>query len=258
MKYPILFILIFFALPKSLFGQNSSIDSTLREIETLYNAGQYVSSELEARRMLEDVELKDSTKVLIEKWIAFSLIAQGKSALAKERFTTLLKIDEMFELDPVLTSPKILSVFNDAKTKFLSQKRNMIVDSTKYINERNNLSVVTYRTIVFPGWEQLHHGRTTSGYTFLVGGAVTLTSGVVFEVLRANARDKYLHAKTEPQISSRYETYNKYRKAEIYSFAAFTLIYIVSEIDVFTNYGFIVHPSTSHIGGNQVSFSVRF
>ena len=96
------------------------VDSSLKQIEALYNSAQYVTAELEARRLYEEMDLTDSARVQIEKWVAFSLIAQGKSSIARERFVTLLSINPDFELDPVLTSPKILSVFYEAKTKFLS------------------------------------------------------------------------------------------------------------------------------------------
>lgn len=240
-------------------AQVSFSDSSLVFIETLYNSGQYLSAELEARRMLEQPGLYDSAKVQIDKWIAFSLIAQGKSSSAKERFISLLTIDGTFELDPVLTSPKILTVFNDARMKFISQKKNVSVDTVRSESRpQPDGPVLTFRTIIFPGWEQLHQGRETIGYGLLSGGAVTLASGIAFEVLRGNAREEYLNAKTSADISSKYDTYNYYRKAEIFSFAAFAAVYLASEIDVFTWSGVNVQPAFSMKSGAQMLLTVRF
>lgn len=235
-------------------AQNGNAPSSLNDIEILYNGGQYLSAELEARRMFEQAELNDSTKVQLEKWIAFALIAQGKSSLAKERFVALLNIDGTFELDPVLTSPKILSVFNDARVKFISQKKTKTVDSTQQSVQYS----VSYRTIVFPGWEQLYQGRTTSGYLYGAAGIISLSSGIVFEILRSDARKKYLSAVTLSEISTKYDSYNSYRKAEIFSFAAFALVYVVSEIDVFTATGVSIQPKYTANQGNQLLLTIRF
>ncbi len=242
------------------FGQNNSIDSTLHEIELLYNNGQYVPAELEARRMSEVPELNDSVKVQVEKWIAFSLIAQGKPSMAKDRFISLLTIDGTFELDPVLTSPKILSVFNDARVKYQTMKKNMRSDSTQPdISQQRSIQYsISYRTIVFPGWEQFHQGRESSGYIFFGAGAISLASGIACELLRSNARDEYRNAKTPGDISSKYDTYNSYRKAEFYSFMTFAVVYLASEIDVFTQSEVSIQPTYSIRSGSQMLLTIKF
>ncbi len=253
------FFIFFLLFSAPVAAQISFSDSSLVFIESLYNNGQYLSAELESRRMLEQSGLNDATKVQIEKWIAFSLIAQGKSSSAKERFISLLMIDGTFELDAVLTSPKILSVFNDAKMKFSTQRKNIAIDTSRSaFHQQTERSIVSFRTILFPGWEQIHQGRDAFGYSLLAAGVVSLSSGIAFEVLRANAREKYLAAKTAADISSKYDTYNFNRKAEIYSFTAFAVVFIVSEIDVFAQSEVNVQPVFSSKNGPQMLLTVRF
>ncbi len=252
--------LFLFTLSVCGYGQGNTIDSTLKEIELFYVNGQYLSAELEARRMSEETNLNDSVKVQIEKWIAFSLIAQGKSSLAKDRFIALLTIDGTFELDPILTSPKILYVFNDARVKYQSIKKNIKADSVQSAAQQQQFyrSSISYRTIIFPGWEQFHQGREISGYIFSGAGAVTLISGIACELLRSNARDEYRNAKTPAEISAKYDTYNNYRKAEIYSFTAFIVIYLASEVDVFTQSDVSISPTYSLNHGSQMLLSIKF
>jgi hypothetical protein len=240
--------------------QQTGSDSALAAIEASYNSGQYLSAELDARRMFEQNSLRDSVKVQLDKWIAFSLIAQGKIPAAKERFVSLLKIDDTFELDPVLTSPKILAVFNDARGAFIAIRKAAAADSSRGLAQTTSASInpVTFRTIAFPGWEQLHQGRTQAGYVMLGAGIVSLTSGIVFEVLRSDARDDYMRAVKPADIASNYDSYNTYRKAEFYSFAAFAAIYIFSEIDVFQQNGLSVTPMTSLRGDHSLRFSLNF
>ncbi|MDD8017513.1 MAG: hypothetical protein PHP42_04000 [Bacteroidota bacterium] len=241
-----------------LVAQNvSESDSTLKSIESLYNSGQYVSAELDARRLHEEHGLADSTKVQIEKWIAFSLIAQGKTSLAKERFITLLTIDSNFELDPILTSPKIMTAFNDAKTQYLALRKSSQDSARTTLMLQEQINSVTYRSIVFPGWEQLHTGRTTTGYFFLGAGVASLGAGVTCEVLRAGAKDDYANAVVASDITSKYNLYNRYRKAEIYSFITFAVLYLASEIDVFTPSS-TPHVSLQSAGNGKAITAVAF
>jgi hypothetical protein len=250
-----------FFLAASLPAQSiTSLDSTLKKIELLYNTGQYVSAELEARRFSEETLLSDSIKVQIEQWIGFSLIAQGKNVLARDRFILLLSINPDYEPDPVLTSPKILAVFNDAKVKFVSHRKNK-PDTTGSVPALTAPELITYRTIAFPGWEQIYQGRTTSGYVFLGTGAASLASGIIFEVLRSNSRNRYLGAKTVADINSAYNDYNRYKKAEIYSFLAFAAVYLLSEVDVFTEFtDFEITPNhgMNDKNGHSLRFSFHF
>ncbi len=259
MRSFIIILLFTFFSVAALRAQDRSADSSLTVIESLYTGGEYIPAELEARRLLEQSGLNDSARVQTEKWIAFSMIAQGKSAAAKERFIALLRIDETFELDPVLTSPKILSVFNDAKVKFLSQKKNAAADSAA-LNGQTTIrqTPLSFRAALFPGWEQLHQGRETTGWILLGAGAVSLASGVACEILRADARTEYLNASTSGAVTSAYDRYNNYRKAEYYSFAAFAFVYIASEVDLFSHSSMTIQPVHSQNLGNQLQLSVNF
>ncbi len=241
-------------------SQSNRSDSVLSVIESAYSNGQFLNAELEARRLLESEGLSDSAEVQTEKWIAFALIAQGKTVSARERFLSMLLKDETFELDRMLTSPKILTVFNEARARFIALRNSFSADSVKYsgMNGHKAVPSVSIRTILFPGWEQIHQGREGIGYAFLGAGAVTLSSGILFEYLRSDARQQYLSAAAPSDISAKYDTYDTYRKAEIYSFAAFAAVYILSEIDVFTSGNLALTAGASTTGVRTLSLSMTF
>jgi hypothetical protein len=241
------------------FAQNGSLHAAFLTIDSLYNSGSYLSAEVEARRLLEYANLSDTAYAEIHKYIAFSLIAQGKSELAKERFAMLLSLYPTYSLDPVLTSPKILVIFNEAKQAFLSSKKP--VQETKIIPIEMGSSSISYRTILFPGWGQLHIGRKTSGTIFLSAGIATLGSGITFEFLRSNARQDYLKEKNPLEIDEKYKNYNWYYKADIVSFVAFAITYIASEIDVFTtsnNSTINVQSNLQLDGRTGMTFTFKF
>ena len=241
------------------FAQSNSIDSTFHSIESLFESGSYVNAEVEARRLVEIHNLSDTVRVIAEKWIAFSLVAQGKSSLAGDHFSLLLKLNPRFELDPILTSPKILAVFNETKAH-LTVHVNPEMDTVAVQSFRQSMEV-SFRTIIFPGWEQLHTNRTTAGYLFLGGGIGALGAGIAFEALKSSARSEYLSATTASTIEAKYSTYNKYYKAEAYAFSAFALIYLASEIDVLGHANSATvsfEPSSPSNRSSNLSLRIKF
>ncbi|HEY9165550.1 MAG TPA: hypothetical protein VIS48_05260 [Candidatus Kryptonia bacterium] len=215
-------------------------DTTLAAVKSLYESGSYISAELQARRMLEDQSLNDSTRIQFEKYVAFSLVAQGKNESAVDHFLNLLKIDTSFTLDPVLTSPKILGVFQDAKAQLAAQIRKTGPERSEshedQVSPRDRIpDGPTFRAVVFPGWDQIYRGKSTKGYILLTAGGVAALSSIASELLRRKARNDYLSAGTPALASSKYNTYNFYYKTEIYSISAFVLFYLYSEIDSFVN-----------------------
>ncbi|MGA7160886.1 MAG: hypothetical protein WBZ48_07780 [Bacteroidota bacterium] len=240
------------------FAQSNNIDSTFRAIESMFESGAYVNAEVEARRFAEGINVSDSVRSVAEKWIAFSLVAQGKTSLAQDHFAVLLRINPQFELDPILTSPKILAVFDETKARLANHEKQE-ADTAAYRPLRRSTGV-SFRTIVFPGWEQLHANRATAGYLFLGGGVATLGAGIALEALRSSARNEYLSATNPPGIEAKYSTYNKYYRAETYAFSAFALIYIVSEIDVFGNANsasIIFQPASPSYRGSSLSLRIN-
>ena len=243
-------------LPGIIFGQtNYSADSSLAALHSSYDDGKYSSCEFEARRLLERQDLSDSIRVLAEQNLAFALVAQEQHDGAVEHFTTILLLAPSFDLDPVLTSPKIITVFNEAKLKYLSRQKRTIAEPRLAVS----VPAVgpTWRTLIFPGWEQLHQGRTTAGISFASAGAAALSALIYCDVQRRDKHNSYISANTSSLAASRYDNYNRYYKAEIYSAVACVAVYLASQIDVILSpqdqVALAVRP-----GSTTLSFHVRF
>ena len=230
-RYPILLIVFgSLSLAVGVDAAPSQNDSTVTEIRQLYEDGSYSNAELEGRRLLDQPDISDSLRIQVEKIVAFSLIAQDKPQFAESHFWSILQRDSSFNLDPELISPKILSIFRKVRESFFGERRSLSPV------ERGPLLAngATYRTIVFPGWEQLYQGRTKSGYALLSAGALEVLLTVYCDAQRRSARDSYLQASTTELAARRYTKYNNFYKAEIYSAAAFGLTYLLSEVEVLT------------------------
>jgi len=218
----------------------SAADSSVKAIRSIYEKGSYLSAEVEARRFLEQRPLADSLRITAEQYLAFALVAQGKANAAVRHFTMILEIDSTFELDPVYTSPKILASFNEAKQLKRTPRRDDTAMRRDDAAQRKQpptaaATGVSWRSLVFPGWEQVHQGRETKGYALLGAGTVAAGLSVVFQIERSDARRDYLAAATPDQATSRYDRYNRASKAGTYSIMAFAAIYLYSELDAFLN-----------------------
>ena len=243
-------------LPDSIFGQtNYSADSSLAALHSSYDDGKYSSCEFDARRLLERQDLSDSNRVLAEQNLAFALVAQEQHDGAVEHFTTILLLAPSFDLDPVLTSPKIITVFNEAKLKYLSRQKRTIAGPRPAVSVP--VAGPTWRTLVFPGWEQLHQGRTTAGISFAAAGTAALSALIYCDVQRRDKHGSYIAANTSALAASRYDDYDRYYKAEIYSAVAYVAVYLASQIDIILSpqdqVGLALRP-----GSTTLSFHVRF
>ena len=232
-------------------------DSLLATVRALYENGSFVSAELEARRLLDQDGVGDSVRILAEQYVAFSLIAQGKNAPAAEYFVSILRADSTYTLDPLLTSPKIMTVYEEGRRRF-SQERAQTSPPVRTPVEPPP-SGPSFRLLLFPGWDQLHQGRTTKGTILLSAGALSLGSLVTFDVLRRSAREDYLSATSPEEATARYDDYDKYYKAEYYSAAAFVAVYLYSAFDAFLDLPPRLDAARTRDGsGVQLSLAVPF
>ncbi len=224
------------------------VDSLLALVRELYEQGSYLSSEVEARRLLDNRSLPDTLRVRAEQYLAFSLVAQAKNAGAVDHLVTILRIDSTFTLDPILTSPKILSVFGEARKQYGYLK--LSEHSPLQLAQRLPDHSVSFRTILFPGWEQTYQGRSVKGYTLLGAGILSLGATVYFDRERRSAHEEYLAANTPELAASKYARYNNNYKAEYYSLAAFVAIYVYSQFDAFFDLPPRLDPAVSQSNSN--------
>jgi hypothetical protein len=232
-------------------------DSLLTIIRDLYEKGSYLTAEVEARRLLDNHSLPDSMRVRAEQYLSFSLVAQAKNAGAIDHFVTILKIDSTYALDSVLTSPKILAVLAEARRQY------GIVGPSSALHPQNSQQTadrgVTFRTVLFPGWEQTYRGRTTKGYALIGAGALSLGLTIYCDRERRTAHDDYIAASTPELAAARYTRYNNFYKAEYYSLGAFIVIYLYSQLDAFFDLPPHLDPAVSSSpAGVQVTMHIPF
>ena len=116
----------------------------------------------------------------IHKYLAFNFVAQRKRKLAQQEFQTALKFNPKLTLgDDASVAPKI-------RRTYLTIKDNTIQRS------RRNAQIGTIlRSLVLPGWGQIHRGTRLRGYGYLSMQTGLLTGSILSLRSYSQARDAY-------------------------------------------------------------------
>jgi tetratricopeptide (TPR) repeat protein len=139
-------------------------DDILSEGMRAYQNGEY---QLSIDKLSKAISLLKQDRKRIEafKTLAFAYMAFPKKEEARRQFCNILKLDPTFELDPIMTSPKILDVFQEAKEKCwpfggievqaISGDREIISGAQVYLNGKLIGYTPLKRKDVLPGEYEL-------------------------------------------------------------------------------------------------------
>ena len=170
----------------------------------------------------------------------FSLLEEEN---AKKSFNTILNLDSEFELDSSGTSPKIIYLFNNVKSKYIDdlnrQKELQTKQGTLYTSRvaqniavKENFKKAMLRSIVLPGMGHIFIGEKTKGLILTSLSAVSFCS-MIYLIFNTNKRQNDYQSETDPNLMvERYNDYNnsyKFRNASIITFA---VIWLYSQVDI--------------------------
>ncbi|MBK6765482.1 MAG: hypothetical protein IPG71_03905 [bacterium] len=192
-------------------AQSQPLDSLQRAAQAALDAGRSEEAQLTALRGLREAEsVDDLAEVPFRVVLATIYVARDQGEFAFAEFRRILVINPAFEMDPVLTSPKIIEVFRNAKREYMD--RVLSQPEAYRLPEANAKVAASWRSAVLPGWGQAYKQQKTKAAVFTVVQAITLGAFVAF-IFEADARkDEYLavHEYGSPLIEERY---NDYRSA---------------------------------------------
>jgi DNA-binding beta-propeller fold protein YncE len=142
--FPFLIILLLFLTIPSDFilsqerKEEDRILSLIKEANSLYESGEYSLAIEKFKEIIEEIRKLNKEKIYEEKiaeaylTIGICYIGKGEKENAIRSFFEVLKRKPDLELDPVWYSPKVISVFNEAKEEY----RKMIEEEKKKEEER--------------------------------------------------------------------------------------------------------------------------
>lgn len=190
-----------------------SLETMLNRAKEFYYSGEYESAIRELENALQYLkQLKQTDQVEAYKYLAFSYVAFGDRARAKEQFKKALALDAALELDPATVSPKIIKVFEEAKAEMTAAAiAETGAPAPRATDEEISGFDATIRSCCVAGWGQSYRGEKNKGKTLMIAWGVTLgtTLGslIITSVKKQAYEDLYL---TQP-TSAFDDAYAQYR-----------------------------------------------
>lgn len=192
-------------------AKNESDENALKRAIDDYERGAYTKSlhELENITHVHDRDLQ----VYVHTFMALNYVAIGDKYTAIEQFKKALSIDPDLELDPVIVTPEIAYVLEEAK----SEKAYESAGCSCFI----------------PGIGQFMKGEENKGRAIIAASGLTLTGAMITWVVADSKHNHYLSLGPEDveDMDQAYNDYNRWRKASIITATAFVGIYIYSILD---------------------------
>ncbi len=229
-------------------AQSVSSDSLavmLERAKGYYNSGEYE----EAIKELEDAlqflkQLKQVDQVEAYKYLAFSYVAFGDNVKAKEQFKKAIALNPQLELDPASVSPKIIKVFEEARSEMGTSPAPPVkppISPVKPPSEPPVRSVskfhATMRSCFVPGWGQMYKGHKAKGTFIMISSGTALGLGIVAAVITEKKHEDYLNA--EPwdydALDRTWKAYNRWHNITGLCFLTLGCVYAYNMFDVLTS-----------------------
>ncbi len=194
-----------------------------------------------AGQMLQEREalsISDQIRVLEMKAISHYSLLEMNASLSC--FLEILKLDSSYALDPIKTSPKILSFFNEIKGGFQPEAAppgEAVTDTTAGITQESIPSAsplrnAMARSLLLPGWGHHYLHENAKVWPLSIAGVITLGAGIYFAFdCREKERD-YLNEIDKTRMDAKYQMYNRSYQARNILLTSFAAIWLYSQMDI--------------------------
>lgn len=189
------------------------------ELQELYEQGKYFAVIEQAEEALKDTGLTIQDKVGIHTVLAFCYVVLDKDNLAKLEFLEALALNPELELDPILTSPKIIKVFQDAKStfRFFPAEKKVALQTNK-----------DFKVFIIPGLWDIRCGNKKRGYFLLGWSSASIISVGISHCLYSKYHQEYLDARDETTIEDKYQAYSFWYQSRVYSLGWCGITYLLN------------------------------
>ena len=241
--------------------------STPPRVEAMWDAYQqldYATAADSARAALDAFEAYSRDELAqIHTILGLIEYSQNQPQDARDQFTAALSLNPNLTLDPLMVSPKILTFFEEVQAEFsrLQGDDKAASDAVRYVIVEDRRSEAALRSMVLPGWGQIHKGDRTKGRVLLGLWGTMVGSTVAAHLLRANAERDYKAATTPSVALDRYDTFNTWHQTRNALLLGAATVWAYSYIDALMTGGasrernaFVVAPA---ISSGQMHFSLR-
>lgn len=160
---------------------DSVAHALLREAITQYEEAEYDKSVIGLIAVVPiEMFLPTALAAEVHKYLAFNFVAQRKRTLAQEEFRKALRFNPKLTLgDDAVIAPKIRRTFLTIRDNTLQKSRRSAKWNT------------VLRSVLIPGWGQIHRGDRIRGYGYMSIQTGLLAGSLLSARSYAQARDEY-------------------------------------------------------------------
>jgi hypothetical protein len=159
-------------------------------VRTLYQALDYEAAERAAVAAL-DSDVVRTVSELAELHFMLGLIRYVRSdtLAARADFETVLSLDESYQPDPVLVSPRATSFFEQVRSDYrFTQPPGP--EATRYLLVYDLRPGATLRSAILPGWGQWYRGDRTRGTVLGVAWVAAAGTAAALHILDEGDQDR--------------------------------------------------------------------
>lgn len=212
-----IFILIFiiFVAQISVFSQTGQqlFERMLRAFQSLK-----YDNALQLARQITDNYDSHTQFELLEAHKILGIIAYQRDQRINEataQFEQALSLDQTTVLDSIYVSPKTIQFFEALKSKFMTENKTGELAkrvSYRYLIQPDPRPSAALRSLLLPGWGQIHKNDRRKGYVLISSAVITTATLGIFQILQHNAHSDYKNATDPGIIEQKYDSYNRFYK----------------------------------------------
>lgn len=234
MKYSFWTFLILFLVSGPLAAQDST--SPLQALETSFKSFKYQEViNLSEIFISQQEQHPDSILLPVLRMRTIAFYSLGDSRNAVNNYLEILRRQPDFQFDPLRTSPKIIDYFTGIRGNFL--ERQSAADTSSAIPTVTTITQpfprgAMMRSLLLPGWGQLHQENKTKGWILTTLSVASLSGALYFTMDTRDKEDQYLAITDPTRFDAAYNDYNAAYKKRNMLFTAFSLVWFYSQIDL--------------------------
>ena len=274
MKRYLMLLLITLLFIQTGFSQSVTQDSLeimLGKAKTHYYNGEYQLAIRELENALQYLkQLKQTDQVEAYKYLAFSYVAFGDRTKAKEQFKKALLLNPELELDPATVSPKIIKVFEEAKSEMAAAPPAAPAEPTAIISKEEISGFdATIRSCCVGGWGQMYRGERSKGKKMMIAWGVTGGATLVSWIMAGKKEKEYkdLRSTNPGDFDDAYEKYKLWLNIAWANTLVFLAVHSYNLFDIIFHkprtatsllepkQGFICEASLDHV---KIGYNLEF
>jgi tetratricopeptide (TPR) repeat protein len=232
---------------KIVFPQDAKQD--LKNLAEKFGNFNYSEVIKEASKLIEDSDrFNDSQLIEIYRMQGISYFSLSNEQQARSSFTEILKIDSSYELNPINTSPKIISFFDKVRNLYLlnleqnkEEAKTIIKHDTVYVEvpvtikdtiDRENIRQALLRSVFIPGTGHLYLHSDFKAWALTTLSVASIAAGIYYIIDTNKKEREYLQETDINNIPGKYNDYNFSYRMRNFAIITYATLWLYSQFDI--------------------------